>query len=62
MDQIHIREARSEVLIFLDKNMPDRLTALEEAVRILQREVVRERANANRNVDWKPGDHFIQGG
>lgn len=59
MEQIHIREARSEVLIFLDKHMPDRLTAMEEAARILQREVLRERANPSRNANWKPDDNVI---
>lgn len=62
MEQIQVREARSEVLIFLDRHLPDRLTALEEAVRILQREVIRERTNPNRNINWKSNDDIIQGG
>lgn len=45
MEQIHVREANSEVLIFIDKNMGDRINAMEEAVKILQREILRERKN-----------------
>jgi hypothetical protein len=56
MNQVYIREARSEVVVLLDKHMPDRLTAIEEASKILQREVIRERANPTRNADWKPDD------
>lgn len=43
MEQVHVREANSEVLIFIDRNVGSRLLALEEATRILQREVLRER-------------------
>ena len=59
MEQVHIREARSEVLVFLDKHFPDRLMALKEAVRILQREVIREESNSNRNANWQPQDHIV---
>ena len=34
-----VREVRSEVLVFIDRNMPDELSALREAVKILSREV-----------------------
>lgn len=37
---IKIREVNSEVLVFLDKNCSDELSALREAAKILQREVL----------------------
>ncbi len=49
MESVHVREANSEVLIFIDRNVGDKLHALEEAVRILQREVIRERTYIDRN-------------
>lgn len=42
MESVHVRESNSEVLIFIDRNMGDRIHALEEAIRILRVEVVRE--------------------
>ena len=59
MGQVHIREGRSEVLIFIDKHMPDRLSALKEAARILQVEVVREELNPDRNANWRPDDNEL---
>ncbi len=49
MDQIHVRESNSEVLIFIDRPMGDRLHALEEAIRILKVEVIHEQLNRDRN-------------
>lgn len=57
--QVQVRESRSEVLVFIDKHMPDRLSALQEAARILQAEVIREQSNPNRNANWKPNDNLI---
>lgn len=37
---IKIREVNSEVLVFLDRNCPDELSAIREAAKILQREVL----------------------
>ncbi len=53
MEQVQVREANSEVLIFLDKFPGDRLNALKEASKILQREVLRVESNSNifRNND-----------
>lgn len=51
MQQIHVREANSEVLVFIDKNMGSRLNALREAARILQVEVVREESRLNRDIN-----------
>ncbi len=41
MEQVYVREANSEVLIYIGNNVGDRLTALREASKILQREVIR---------------------
>lgn len=49
---IKIREVRSEVLVFLDKNFPDELSAMQEAVKILQREVLYYEAHPNKHVSW----------
>lgn len=37
---IRVREVNSEVLVFIDKNMPNELEALREAAKILAREVL----------------------
>lgn len=47
MEQVHVQEANSEVLVFLDRNMGDRLNALKEAIRILRVEAVREESGLN---------------
>lgn len=57
MEQVYVKEAYSEVLILIDRNMGDRLHALEEAVRILQREVIREQSNPNRNTGRQPNSY-----
>lgn len=49
MEQISVREVNSEILIFLDRNLPDRLSALREAVKILQREVIRYEASSDKH-------------
>ena len=38
---IKIREVNSEVLVFLDKNCPNELVAMREAIKLLQKEVMR---------------------
>jgi hypothetical protein len=43
MESVHVKEANSEVLIFLDKNLGCKLFALEEASKAIQREIIRER-------------------
>ncbi len=48
MEQIQVRESFSEVLVFIDKNMGDRLHALEEAGKIILRETLRERDRIRR--------------
>lgn len=48
MESVHVRESNSEVLVFIDRNVGDRLHALEEAAKILAREIIRERGNPSR--------------
>lgn len=43
MEQVYVREANSEVLVLIDKNMGNRLNALMEAEKILAREIIREK-------------------
>ncbi len=49
LEQVHVREVNSEVLVFLDYNHSTRLAALEEAAKIIQREVIREKLNEGIN-------------
>jgi len=51
MNQVSVREAYGEVLIFLDKNTGSRFNALKEAARILNKEVEREQLIFNKNLD-----------
>lgn len=47
-DEISVREVNAEINIFLGRHMPDRLSALQEAEKILAREVLREKARCTR--------------
>lgn len=47
MEQVYIKESNSEVLICIDRNMGDKEHALEEAAKILQRELLRVKANGH---------------
>ncbi len=52
MEQVTVREANGEVVVFLNKNMGDRLNALREAEKVIRREVIRvESRSANRDDD-----------
>ena len=42
MEQVYIQEVNKEILIVLDTNYPTKLSALQEASRVLQREIIRE--------------------
>lgn len=42
MEQVYVREAASEVLVIIGRNTGCRLLALQEAAKIIQREVIRE--------------------
>ncbi len=62
MEQVHVREANSEVLVFIDRNMGDRLHALEEAGKIILRETLRERDRIRReNYRENHNDGFNDG-
>lgn len=52
MEQVYIQEANSEILVMLDKHFSTRLSALEEAAKILAREVLREQAHPSGNPHW----------
>lgn len=47
MEEVHIKESNSEILIFLDYNCSTRLNALEEGMKALAREVLREKSRIN---------------
>lgn len=47
MDQIHVREGNSEVLVYIDRYLPTKLLALQEAAKILQREIIRVASSDN---------------
>ncbi len=62
MEQVHVREAFSEVLVFIDRNMGDRLHALEEAGKIILRETLREKHRIRReNYRENHNDGFNDG-
>lgn len=56
MDQIQVRESNGEVLIFLDRHMGDRLNALQEAYKIIGREVIREKLRNDNNPNRQAYD------
>ncbi len=45
MEQVYIQEVNKEILVVLHTNYPTKLSALQEAVRVLQREVLRVESN-----------------
>lgn len=47
MEQVHVKEANGEVLVFLDKHYSTALAALEEAAKSIQREIIREQSRIN---------------
>ncbi len=51
METVYVKESNNEVWVFLGRPMSDRLTALREAAKIIQREVVREEFNRDRGID-----------
>lgn len=52
MNDIAIKEVNSEVhiIVFLNKNFPDKLSALREASKMLQREVMYYESNPDRPI------------
>lgn len=49
MNQVKVREGKSEVLVYIQKFMPDELSALKEASRLLQKEIIRYESDHNRS-------------
>lgn len=56
---ISVREARSEVIVFIDRNMPDELSALREAAKILAREVMFRESHPDSSLYRQSNDHFL---
>lgn len=54
MDQVYVKEGRSEVLIVIGRHVLDRLAALEEAHRILGAEIIREKQQDRHQ--WRSDD------
>lgn len=50
MEQVHIREANGEIVIFLDKHYSTPLHALQEATKALQREVIRYESHSTNYI------------
>lgn len=50
METYTIREGFSEIIIFLGKNYPTRLSALQAAHRLMGAEAVREQSSITRNT------------
>lgn len=48
---IKVREGRKEVLVYLDKFYPDELTAIREASKVLQREVIYRETHPDPDTD-----------
>lgn len=56
---ISVREARSEVIVFIDRNMPDELSALREAAKILAREVMFRESHPDSSLYRQSNGHFL---
>lgn len=59
MEQVKVREANGEVLVFLDRHMGDRLHALQEASKIIQREIIREQSGLGSSPDRPTHNHEL---
>jgi hypothetical protein len=53
METVYVKEVNKELWIDLGRNHPTKLSALEEAARVIQREVIREKRlqDEKRNID-----------
>ncbi len=49
MESVYVKEVNKELWIDLGRNHPTKLSALQEAARILQREVIREQSRIDRD-------------
>lgn len=56
---IRVREVNSEVLVFIDRNMPDELSALREAAKILAREVLYRESHPDNGVRRKSNGNLL---
>ena len=52
MNNIAIKEVNKEVhiIVFLDRNFPDKISALKEAAKMLQREVIYYESNPDKSL------------
>ena len=59
MNNIIVREGNSEIIIFLNKYYSTDTHALQEAYKILKREVLYREANPSEYLPGKPNDDSI---
>ena len=57
MESVYIKEANSEVLVVLHKNCGTKLETLQEAAKVIQREVLRLEVNPIQHFD-RPTNGF----
>lgn len=57
MGKIYVREGNSEIIIFLDKHYSTDTHALQEASKILQREVVYRESHPNNYLPGQSSSH-----
>ncbi len=50
METVYVKEVNKELWIDLGRNHPTKLSALEEAARVIQREVIREKSRIDRDA------------
>lgn len=48
-NNVKVREGKSEVMVYINKFMPDELSALKEASRLLQKEIIRYESDHSRS-------------
>ncbi len=51
MESVKVREGRSEILVYLDKHFPDNVSAMREAAKAIQREIIRHESGAIRDLN-----------
>ena len=57
MDQVLVREGRSEIIIYTDRHFPDEVSAMKEAAKILQREVMKLESDPSHRVYRQPNSY-----
>lgn len=59
MDSFKVREGNSEIIVFLDHHYSSETEALQEASKILKREVTYRELNPSKFAPWKsPSDQL----